>query len=177
MKVSTGFHAHPRIVSVSLGASGLYVLAAGYSQTHKLLGEFPEAALRLFHGPRRDLKELLTVELVRKAPGGYSRARWKEPRETDRWLLLGHTDDPNPLLAIATGRAAELAARRGRISRAVRDAVMARDEGICGICREPVELADIHLDHILPVSLGGLSEIDNLQVTHATCNLRKGARV
>lgn len=36
---------------------------------------------------------------------------------------------------------------------------------------------DIHIDHILPVSLGGLSELSNLQVTHSWCNLKKGARV
>lgn len=34
----------------------------------------------------------------------------------------------------------------------------------------------LHVDHIVPVSRGGLSEMDNLQTLCATCNFGKGAR-
>ena len=34
----------------------------------------------------------------------------------------------------------------------------------------------IHIDHIIPFSKGGSSEVGNLQPAHADCNLRKGAR-
>ena len=45
----------------------------------------------------------------------------------------------------------------------------------CGIChrRLPKSLRYIHVDHIVPVSLGGRSEIANLQAVHLKCNLRK----
>ena len=42
----------------------------------------------------------------------------------------------------------------------------------CGICGEPLD-SNYHLDHILPVSKGGASTYENLQVAHSTCNLAK----
>src|SRR5215469_10716202 len=33
-----------------------------------------------------------------------------------------------------------------------------------------------HVDHIVPWSMGGGNETANIQILHATCNLRKGAR-
>lgn len=33
-----------------------------------------------------------------------------------------------------------------------------------------------HVDHIIPWSMGGGNETANIQILHATCNLRKGAR-
>lgn len=47
---------------------------------------------------------------------------------------------------------------------------------LCGICTEPV--ADqYHVDHIMPLSKGGKHCQDNLQLTHPTCNIRKGNKV
>jgi 5-methylcytosine-specific restriction endonuclease McrA len=41
----------------------------------------------------------------------------------------------------------------------------------CGnVCCSP------HIDHKLPVALGGTDDIDNLQVLCASCNLHKGAK-
>jgi hypothetical protein len=67
--------------------------------------------------------------------------------------------------------------KRRKISRAKRALVIARDGLICGICSEQVEPHDVHIDHIKPVSLGGGNELENLQVAHSRCNIKKGARV
>jgi 5-methylcytosine-specific restriction endonuclease McrA len=37
-------------------------------------------------------------------------------------------------------------------------------------------LSGYHIDHVIPVSRGGLHEIGNLQLLTPRCNLRKGAR-
>ena len=49
--------------------------------------------------------------------------------------------------------------------------------GLCGICGDslPEDEAEIHVDHIVPVSRGGGDGRENLQATHAFCNLSKGA--
>jgi len=47
--------------------------------------------------------------------------------------------------------------------------------GTCGICNTPLHLGveKFHFDHIMPLASGGLHGTTNLQVAHATCNLRK----
>lgn len=59
----------------------------------------------------------------------------------------------------------------------VRAVVWDRDEGTCGICKEPAHPDDWHLDHVIPVAAGGWTGYDNVQVAHPYCNLSKGARV
>lgn len=59
----------------------------------------------------------------------------------------------------------------------IRQAVMERDGLTCGLCGGDVVLEDVHIDHILPWSRGGSSELDNLQVAHSACNIAKGNRI
>ena len=46
---------------------------------------------------------------------------------------------------------------------------------ICGLTAR--ELDGWQTDHIVPASLGGASRLDNLQLVHASCNRRRGARL
>lgn len=57
-----------------------------------------------------------------------------------------------------------------------------RNDGLCGICGEPV---DPHLsrgkrrpciDHIVPLSKGGMDCRANIQIAHVACNSWKGNR-
>lgn len=59
-----------------------------------------------------------------------------------------------------------------------------RDKFVCGICREPVDMALSGLnpwgptiDHVYPLIRGGSDTLDNVQLAHRTCNLRKHDRV
>ena len=52
-----------------------------------------------------------------------------------------------------------------------------RDEGICGICGVVADPKNWHLDHIIPLARGGLHMKDNVQVSHPSCNVRKGDRL
>lgn len=58
-----------------------------------------------------------------------------------------------------------------------RDALIARDEGRCGICEQPIMDELLEVDHIVPLSRGGTHEMANCQIAHRTCNRRKHARV
>jgi HNH endonuclease len=55
--------------------------------------------------------------------------------------------------------------------------VYERDEGVCGICWEPVTKKEFVIDHKVPFSKGGLHEYDNVQIAHPECNFVKGNHI
>lgn len=62
-----------------------------------------------------------------------------------------------------------------------KSAVFHRDKGRCVLCQTNLtklfsQQSQIHYDHILPLALGGMNCITNLQLTCSGCNLGKGAR-
>lgn len=59
-----------------------------------------------------------------------------------------------------------------------------RDGWQCELCGNPVDRwleypdpLSSSLDHILPVSLGGIHDPSNVRVTHLRCNIRRGNRI
>lgn len=58
-----------------------------------------------------------------------------------------------------------------------KDLVFERDGGMCHICLIGADPNDWHLDHIVPVSRGGLDRYDNVAVSHPFCNLSKGDKM
>lgn len=65
-----------------------------------------------------------------------------------------------------------------------RDEIGARDGWRCGLCHLRVDRLlgypnpmSASLDHIQPLSLGGLHARANVQIAHLSCNISKGNRV
>lgn len=48
-----------------------------------------------------------------------------------------------------------------------------RDEGVCGICAQPIE-GGFDVDHIIPLVAGGEHSYANTRIAHPTCNRAKG---
>lgn len=45
----------------------------------------------------------------------------------------------------------------------------------CHICVKPIEsMADVTVDHVVPLSKGGADTLDNMRPAHAACNHEKG---
>ena len=63
----------------------------------------------------------------------------------------------------------------GEISRGLSDRLMALQKGKCPCCRQPLGL-DFHMDHIIPLALGGSNDDGNMQLLRAACNLTKNAK-
>lgn len=64
--------------------------------------------------------------------------------------------------------------KKQRIPRHIRTAVIQRDGLYCVYCDEDLCDSEIHLDHVIPESLGGPTTVENLQVTCRRCNTAKG---
>lgn len=54
-----------------------------------------------------------------------------------------------------------------------RQDVFQRDGGKCHICGKRCDPKDWHLDHLVPLSLGGLHAYSNVAVSHPMCNQRR----
>lgn len=81
----------------------------------------------------------------------------------------------------ATLRADSRPRHRARVSRNVRPAlrfrVLERDGFRCRYCGRSSDEVALHVDHVLPVSAGGLNSEANLVAACRDCNLGKGARL
>lgn len=64
---------------------------------------------------------------------------------------------------------------RASIPSSVREKVKRRDRGTCRYCG--AFDTDIHIDHVIPVALGGSNRIGNLVVACRECNTRKGIQL
>jgi len=75
----------------------------------------------------------------------------------------------------ATPLPGKVRTRRVRISIRKQFMVFQRDGYRCRMCKRVG--GKLHLDHVIPVSKGGNSRIENLQTLCQKCNLKKGAKL
>jgi HNH endonuclease len=63
--------------------------------------------------------------------------------------------------------------------RELEDRLYARQNGVCFICEDPVDLElqrnDLEIDHIVPIAIEGKDEENNFALTHEPCNRRKSS--
>lgn len=72
-------------------------------------------------------------------------------------------------------RRARLSATPGKLSRNLDAKLFRLQKGRCACCGLP--LGDgYHMDHIMPLALGGTNTDDNIQLLRARCNLQKNAK-
>lgn len=75
---------------------------------------------------------------------------------------------------VAAYRAMRAAVTIGKVDY---NAVIARGDGQCGICKHAIDSSDITFDHVIPLSKGGPHCTENLQVAHFRCNAGKRDRM
>lgn len=63
----------------------------------------------------------------------------------------------------------------GTLTRGIRNKLFKLQKGKCVCCGEPLG-DDFHLDHRMPVALGGSNTDDNMQLLRKVCNLQKQAQ-
>lgn len=56
-----------------------------------------------------------------------------------------------------------------------RNLLVQRDGLLCGVCGFEMDIEEITIDHIIPLTRGGTDEATNLRLAHAKCNVPKGS--
>jgi hypothetical protein len=112
-------------------------------------------------------EKYLSFELARIERRGWYEWHWHRGIDPDGRRGFGR----------APRRSSGRVGTQRRIRGSKRARIIERDGLVCGICGGEVQPNKVDIDHIIPSSLGGTDEDDNLQVAHQSCNRRKGARV
>jgi 5-methylcytosine-specific restriction endonuclease McrA len=63
----------------------------------------------------------------------------------------------------------------GSLSSDLAEKLFELQQGKCPCCKKPLG-KDYHLDHKIPLALGGTNTDDNMQLLRKTCNLQKGKK-
>jgi 5-methylcytosine-specific restriction endonuclease McrA len=65
-----------------------------------------------------------------------------------------------------------------RAKQFIRKQLINKNGAICSLCGKLIEtMKDCTIDHIVPISKGGLTTIENCQLAHRSCNVKKGDKV
>lgn len=83
--------------------------------------------------------------------------------------------NPEAGLIYSHTRRARKRTNGGTLSKGLSATLFKLQQGMCPCCRQPLG-ADYHLDHIMPLVLGGENTDGNVQLLRAVCNLQKNAQ-
>lgn len=72
-------------------------------------------------------------------------------------------------------RRAKIQSCGGQLSKGIVATLLERQNGKCACCGVKLN-GEYHLDHIMPLALGGKNADDNVQLLLPKCNLKKGAK-
>lgn len=84
----------------------------------------------------------------------------KAPKKTNNYFVFDTT----------TNKVCWRRIKRKQYSQTVRENIYSRADGHCQLCGERILLNQMTLDHIVPLSMGGIDSAENLQCTCKACN-------
>lgn len=85
---------------------------------------------------------------------------------------LQRKNDPSIERVKSATRKALKLGNGGSLSKNIVQVLLAKQNGLCACCHQPLN-GVFHLDHIMPLSLGGKNDDDNVQLLLPRCNLQK----
>lgn len=86
-----------------------------------------------------------------------------------------HKANPNAAKVISENRRARKLNNGGRLSRGLSAKLFVLQKGKCACCGLPLG-ASYHMDHVIPLALGGSNTDDNIQLLRQRCNSQKGKK-
>lgn len=83
--------------------------------------------------------------------------------------------NPEKRKIINQNRRAKVRGSGGKLSSNIVQTLMALQKGKCTCCGKSLKSGH-HLDHVIPIALGGMNDDSNVQLLTPKCNLSKGAK-
>ncbi len=91
-----------------------------------------------------------------------------------QWELKNPNKVKEKSIRSRNARRARIANTNGRLSKNIVSSLMMAQNGQCVYCRS--KFGKYHLDHIIPLALGGANIDSNVQLLCPSCNMSKGAK-
>lgn len=124
----------------------------------------------------RILKQQADSYQVNKARKIATNLRWSQANgEKSRSIKAAWSARNKDYIREKTARRRATLKSSGELSRGAVKRLHLHQKGKCVCCGAPLG-NDYHLDHIIPLALGGKNEDSNIQLLTAQCNLKKGAK-
>lgn len=111
-------------------------------------------------------------EKVRETLARYRDANREKLRERGEKYRLNNLDKRR---IYSHNRRARVRANEGKLSTGLSAKLFKLQRGKCACCGKPLG-SNYHLDHIMPIALGGKNEDSNIQLLRNTCNQQKHAK-
>ena len=124
------------------------------------------------------------AEAIRIQRKEYRNRTIKYKRKTGRQHYKDNKD-----LYLAAGRRRRARVRNNKVENYSTQQVLDTYGTACHICLKEIDLEasrragtkgwefGLHIDHIIPIALGGSDTLDNVKPSHAKCNLSKGIKL
>jgi 5-methylcytosine-specific restriction endonuclease McrA len=174
-KVDDKLHAHPKWWALSPNAKALWTTAGSWCSSYKTDGVVLDAQLPIL-APQVGL----SVAKIRAAARELTESgMWKQTTDSKGWVFHNWTDFNPTRLQQDKEAAIERERKKIQNDPDLKAAVRLRDRDRCRYCGERVNFAARtgHLagryDHVIPVTKGGKTEIDNVVVCCDYDNRRK----
>lgn len=101
--------------------------------------------------------------------------RAENPDKVKAALARWKADNPDANRIMVHNRRARRAENGGKLSKDIAAKLYALQKGRCPCCKQPLG-DDYHLDHKMPLALGGTNTDDNMQLLRSGCNQQKHAK-
>lgn len=136
-------------------------------------------AMRVYREANRESiaeKQKAWREANREAIAEKKRAYYEANREqTIKRTSAYRKANPDKVKIFASNRRAKEIACGGKLSSNIEQKLFKLQRGKCACCGKP--LGDkYHIDHIMPLALGGTNTDENVQLLRSTCNHQKSAK-
>jgi len=104
--------------------------------------------------------------------------RWAE-KNAERFREIRREwvkNNPEKAKELAHNRRSRMKNAEGSFSASDITRIFSSQEGRCAGCKSPIDGSNYHVDHIMPLALGGSNWPSNIQILCPPCNLSKGAK-